>query len=239
VTTIALDTTTDRATLAVERAGAPPTERMLTGARRHAAELLGMIEGALGDTGSTLDDVTRIALSDGPGGFTGLRVAAALIKGIVRTRPGIEVWTASTLLVRGAGIAPGLGARVLVVTSALRGELFAASYRLSLPEAVETITPPGLATVESLHREAPDVVVADAPERLVDRLAAQFSVPVLRGTPSLPRAAALLSLIGVRGGAVRIEQLDDWEPFYGRPAEAQARWEASHGRALPHPVRAH
>ena len=104
---------------------------------------------------------------------------------------------------------------------------------------IETITPPGLATVESLHRETPDVVVADAPERLVDRLAAQFAVPVLHGTPSLPRAAALLALIGVRGGAERIAQLDDWEPFYGRPAEAQARWEASHGRALPHTVRAH
>ena len=127
MTTIALDTTTDRATLAVERNGTPVTERMLTGARRHAAELLGMIEGALGDTGSTLDDVTRMALADGPGGFTGLRVAAALITGIVRTRPAIEVWTASTLLVRAAGVAPAHGARVLVVTSALRGEVFAAS----------------------------------------------------------------------------------------------------------------
>jgi len=25
------------------------------------------------------------------------------------------------------------------------------------------------------------------------------------------------------------------EPTYGRPAEAQAKWEARHGRALPHP----
>ena len=28
-----------------------------------------------------------------------------------------------------------------------------------------------------------------------------------------------------------------WEPEYGRPAEAQALWEARHGRALPHPSR--
>jgi hypothetical protein len=35
---------------------------------------------------------------------------------------------------------------------------------------------------------------------------------------------------------VPIQHLDDWEPTYGRPAEAQARWEAAHGRALPNPA---
>jgi hypothetical protein len=27
-----------------------------------------------------------------------------------------------------------------------------------------------------------------------------------------------------------------WEPVYGRPAEAQARWEMVHGRPLPDSV---
>ena len=29
----------------------------------------------------------------------------------------------------------------------------------------------------------------------------------------------------------------EWEPVYGRPAEAQARWEIAHGRPLPDPIR--
>jgi hypothetical protein len=29
-----------------------------------------------------------------------------------------------------------------------------------------------------------------------------------------------------------VHELDDWEPTYGRPAEAQVRWEAAHGRSL-------
>ena len=48
--------------------------------------------------------------------------------------------------------------------------------------------------------------------------------------------ARLLALVGVRGGAARIESVQAWEPVYGRPAEAQARWETTHGRPLPDSV---
>ena len=37
----------------------------------------------------------------------------------------------------------------------------------------------------------------------------------------------------IQRGAVRVEAVQDWEPNYGRPAEAQARWETAHGRPLP------
>ena len=43
----------------------------------------------------------------------------------------------------------------------------------------------------------------------------------------------LLDLVGRPGGAVRVEPVEGWQPVYGRPAEAQARWETAHGRPLP------
>lgn len=233
---LAVDTTTDRLSVALGRSGQPVLDRTLAGVRQHAAALLPLIAGLLQEAGLSLADVEQMALADGPGGFTGLRVGAALVKALARTSPGLGVSAASTLMVRAAGLAPPGGARVLVVTSALRGELYAASYQIALPVRVETVMEPRLATVESLHREKPDLVIADAPEKLVDRLADQFAVPLVRGSASLPHAAALLSLIGVPGGAVPIQHLDDWEPTYGRPAEAQARWETAHGRALPNPA---
>jgi tRNA threonylcarbamoyladenosine biosynthesis protein TsaB len=233
---LALDTTTDRLSVALGRPGQPVQERRVDGARRHAAALLPLIEGLLGDAGIGLADVDRIALADGPGGFTGLRVGAALVKALARGRPGLEVWSASTLMVRAAAVAPPGGARVLVVTSALRGELYAALYRMALPISVSTEMAPVVATIESLHRLVPDLVVADAPDRLVERLADQYAVPLVRGGASLPQASRLLTLLDVEGAAAPIEQLDDWEPSYGRPAEAQARWEAAHGRALPNPA---
>lgn len=233
---LALDSTTDRLSVALGRPGRPVLERTVAGARQHAATLLPLIVGLLDEAGISLADVEQVAIADGPGGFTGLRVGASLVKALARTVPGLAVSTASTLMVRAAGVAPAGGARVLVVTSALRGELYAASYHVALPVRVETTMEPRIATPESLGRDAPDLLVADAPEKLLDRLANQFAVPLIRGSASLPHASALLSLIGVPGGAAPITRLDDWEPAYGRPAEAQARWEAAHGRTLPDPV---
>jgi tRNA threonylcarbamoyladenosine biosynthesis protein TsaB len=229
---LAVETATDRLSLALGRPGLPTLERHLEGARRHAAGLLPLLADLLQEGGIGLAEVDAFAVADGPGSFTGLRVGAAAIKALARSRPGVDVWTASTLLVRAAGTVAPHGARVLVVTSALRGELYAACYRVDLPRQVETISPPVVASPESLHAEAPDLVIADAPDKIVDRLADQFAVPVVRGTARLPSAASLCSLIGVPGGAVRVRALDDWEPTYGRPAEAQVRWEAVHGRAL-------
>ena len=84
---LALDTTTDRLTAALGRPGQPVLTRKLDGARQHAAALLPLIEGLLGDAGIARAEVERIAMADGPGGFTGLRVGAALVKALARARP--------------------------------------------------------------------------------------------------------------------------------------------------------
>ncbi|HTG50951.1 MAG TPA: hypothetical protein VL915_10710, partial [Gemmatimonadales bacterium] len=51
-----------------------------------------------------------------------------------------------------------------------------------------------------------------------------------------PRARALIALAGLENGAREVHDVSEWEPFYGRPAEAQARWEVAHGRPLPDPT---
>lgn len=228
---LAIETTTDRLSVAGQ-GGGRTAGRAFDGARMHAARLLPLIEEVVRELQVDLKSVEALAVADGPGSFTGLRVGVAAAKALARAQPRLTVWKASTLLVRAAGAAAPPGARVLVVTSALRGELYAASYRLQLPRALETLAAPALATPESLHRETPDLLVADAPDKLVDRLADQFAVPLIRGAASQPSAVALLALLAVPGGAERVSDLDEWEPRYGRPAEAQVRWEAKHGRSL-------
>lgn len=237
---LALETSADR--LAVGGvgevggdSGVGPVERHVAGARKHAAMLFPLIREVLDELGLSLEELDGLAVADGPGSFTGLRVGAAAVKALARANPRLTVWTASTLMVRAVGVAPPHGARVLVVSSALRGELYAASYRVDLPRRVETLLSPSLATPESLHRETPDLVVAHAPEKLLERLADQFAVPLVHGDAAWPRASALLSLLEVEGGACRVAAIENWEPSYGRPAEAQVRWEALHGQPLSHP----
>lgn len=243
---LALETTTDRLAVAARRPAGPTAgppelpaeaERTFDGARMHAAQLFPLMNQVLAELGLPLGEVDALVLADGPGSFTGLRVGAAAAKALVRTSPRLTLWTASTLMARAAGAMVPRGARVLVVTSALRGELYAASYRLDLPNTVETVMAPVVTTPESLLRETPDLLVADAPDKLVDRLADRLAVPLVRGAPARPGALALAALVGVRGGAQRVDDVDGWEPHYGRPAEAQARWESAHGRALSDPIR--
>src|SRR5439155_5449187 len=64
---LAIDTATDRASVALGRSAADAVERELAGARRHAAELLPMIDAVLREAGAALGDVTALVLSDGPG----------------------------------------------------------------------------------------------------------------------------------------------------------------------------
>jgi tRNA threonylcarbamoyladenosine biosynthesis protein TsaB len=234
---LGIETATDRLSVALSRPGVPVVERYLDGARRHAAALLPMVAALLDEGDTPLETVEVLAIADGPGSFTGLRVAAAAAKALTRVRPGMALWSASSLMVRAAGVMALPGARVLVVTSALRGELYAACYRPDLPARIETLTPPGIVTPESLGGQAPDLLIADADDKLVERLAARFEVPLVRGPAGLPSAAALLGLVGARGGAELVEEVDDWEPRYGRPAEAQVKWEAAHGRTLPDTTR--
>ena len=63
-----------------------------------------LIAEALQEARATLDDLTELALSDGPGSFTGLRVGAAVAKALVQAR-GLPLWTAPSLMVRARGAA--------------------------------------------------------------------------------------------------------------------------------------
>ena len=60
-----------------------------------------------------------------------------------------------------------------------------------------------------------------------------MSERVARDAGAAPDATAALRVLAAHGVAAGPVSLDAWEPAYGRVAEAQARWEAAHGRPLP------
>jgi tRNA threonylcarbamoyladenosine biosynthesis protein TsaB len=232
---LAIETATDRASVALGRSASDAVERELAGARRHAAELLPMIDAVLREAGAALGDVSALVLSDGPGSFTGLRVGAAVAKALVQAR-GLPLWTAPSLMVRARGVG-GPGVTVLAVANALRGELYAAAYRFER-EGVLTLLPPSVHPPDALvvGTRRPDLLVGEAPEPAARLLEAWAGVPLVGPPEGAPHARHLLSLVDVPGGASLVEPVEGWEPVYGRPAEAQARWETAHGRPLPHSI---
>lgn len=236
---LALETATDRLGLAIG-SGAEGAVRQLelAGARQHARALLPMADALLREAGIGPRDLTGVVVADGPGSFTGLRVGAAVAKALVRSG-GLELRTAPSLLVRAvaAGVAD---APVLAVANALRGEVYAAAYRLA-GGRVETLLAPGVFRPAELMERlpAPGAVVGEAPPETLAALASWTGHPVVTPPAGAPRAAMLLALLALDGGTTAVADAAGWEPVYGRPAEAQARWEQTHGRPLAHPGGAH
>ena len=232
---LAIDTATDLASVALSQPGKEPLEESLSGARRHAAALVPMVDRLLQRAGASLDDVRGLALSDGPGSFTGLSVGAAMAKALVHARQ-FPLWVAPSLLVRAAGVAQN-NRLVLAISSALRGEVYAAAYRF-VDDRIDAELAASVRTPEQLMALAgePDIVVGDAPEEILSRFEKWTGRPVIRPPVGSPHARRLLGLVGRSGGARLVESVSEWEPVYGRPAEAQARWEMVHGRPLPDSV---
>jgi tRNA threonylcarbamoyladenosine biosynthesis protein TsaB len=234
---LALDTATARASVALGQPGQGSTalEANLTGARRHAAGVLPMVQDLLRQAGRTLADLRGVALSDGPGSFTGLRVGAAVAKALVHARE-LPLLVAPSLLVRARGMARP-GALVLAIADALRGEVYAAAYRFTT-ESIATVLSPSVRRSDDLVELdiRPDFIVGEAPPMVLSILEQWAGTPVIGGDVGAPRASRLLDLVGEAGGAREVTAVSEWEPVYGRPAEAQARWETVHGRPLPHSV---
>jgi len=232
---LAIDTATDQASVALGHSREDALEENLRGARRHAGALVPMIDRLLERRRVTLAQLTGLAMSDGPGSFTGLRVGAAAMKALAQAR-GLPLWIAPSLLVRAAGVADD-GSRVLSLAHALRGEVYAAAYRF-LGDRIVTQLAPVVTRPEALAAlvPRPDLLVGEAPADLVTGLETWIGGGMIRPPDGAPSARQLIGLIGKSGGAREIADMEEWEPLYGRPAEAQARWETAHGRPLPDSV---
>lgn len=234
--TLALDSATERLTVAATD-GTTTVAGHVDGPRRHAREVLALASELLGELGAVPRDVHRVLTGDGPGSFTGLRVASAVAKALAWGRDEVEWRTAPSLLIRAAGHAPPGGGTVLALADALRGELYAGCWRFAdgrvdqVGGAPRTVTPEGLAAYVPV-----DVVVGTVPERLRSTVAAITARDVVSGEAALPDARHLLALDRLQGGTSLVGDPARWRPVYGRPAEAQAVWERKHGRPLPDPA---
>jgi tRNA threonylcarbamoyladenosine biosynthesis protein TsaB len=237
---LALETATDHASVAVGTGGGDAVEEGLTGARRHAGALLPMIEAVMRRRGVGLDQVSGVVVSDGPGSFTGLRVGASVAKALAWSRS-LPLWTAPSLVVRAVGVGALPGSLVLAASDALRGEVYAAAVRVA-PGRNRVELAPGVWRPEALAALglAPDVLVGEAPPPVAAVLEQCTGLQMIGPPRGRPHAAALIDLVttegGAEGGAHRVNDVQGWEPEYGRPAEAQARWEIAHGRPLPDSV---
>lgn len=159
-----------------------------------------------------------IVCGDGPGSFTSLRIAAAIAKGFAHAHA-VPLFAVSSLLL--AAASHGHAGEFVVHANALRGERYALPVRID----------------EMLRVQATGAVVRVAQSALDELVSGRSRLVVLEPPLTLdesrvvPDASQLARISGWRR-AGRVS-LREWEPGYGRLAEAQVKWEATHQRALP------
>jgi tRNA threonylcarbamoyladenosine biosynthesis protein TsaB len=180
--------------------------------------LMASVGELLDERGLAPDKIGRVVCGAGPGSFTSLRIAASIAKGLsVATGARLLPVSSLALLVGSVGLPrPG---RYIAVMDAMRGESYVQEF---VVDHLGQVDPAGLHSVRA----------TDSVDQLaVDRGAVALGPARLGAAAVAPHARGAVNLTNMIE-ATEPADLAAWEPLYGRLAEAQVKWELSHGRPL-------
>ena len=200
----------------------------------HTGRLLALLEQALAEAGVGWEDVERIAVGVGPGGFTGLRIGIATARALAQAR-GLPLVGVSSLRALAAGAeapargmssprAPGVGAEaaasgtVLAAIDARRGEAFAAAWA----DGRELLAPVALGPAALAERVValpqPVIAVGDGSVRFRDELERAGAEVPADGSAAHRVLAVQVCRLGAEG---RPAERDLLVPDYRREPDAR------------------
>ena len=125
---LALDSSASPASAALLEDGKILSEFYINTKQTHSQTLMPMVEAVLRLSAKTLDDVDCLAVSAGPGSFTGVRIGVSCVKGLAMAR-NIPCAGVSTLRAM-AENARGMDGIVCAVMDARCGQVYNALFRV-------------------------------------------------------------------------------------------------------------
>ena len=181
---LAIDTCLFACSAAVVRDGETLASRVEPMSRGHQERLAPLVAEVMAQAGVAFDQLDRIAVTVGPGSFTGLRVGLAFAKGLSAALgiPAVGVGSLEAL----AQPHPG---RVFAVLDAKRGQVylqaFADGVAVSAPDALPIET-----AAARLAELAPDILVGTGASLLADMRPGAQVVPIDHADPAAVAALA-------------------------------------------------
>ena len=228
MTTLAFDTCFGACSAALRFRGASGEwivredyREMATG---HAETLLPMIEHLVAEAGLRFGDLTRLAVTNGPGSFTGVRIGLSAARGLklalglpVSARSSLSVMAARAQALLAGGPFEGAGkASVLTVcVDARGGQVYAESFAA---ESTRPLHPAALATIAELAerlRGERNIIVGSGAGMLAEAIA-QAGGDAVAMMPALQPHARHLALLAA--GDPPTANLD---PMYLRNTDAK------------------
>ena len=215
--TLALDAAASFGTIAVLADGVPVAERVVEMRSAGKELFFPAVLDVLAEAGAAPRALARVVCGAGPGSFTALRVVGAIAQGLCEGTGCALHGVPSLALIVAGHEGTRAGGRWLATLDAMRGDRYLALVTVADDGGISAIESLGLAPAETLAARAESLHAT-----LIGPDEAPVAPPHARG---VARCAALVAAGGPADLAV-------WEPVFGRLAEAQVKWEATHGRAL-------
>jgi tRNA threonylcarbamoyl adenosine modification protein YeaZ len=189
-----------------------------------AARLVPAIDEALRTAGVTRTSLDGILVGEGPGSFTGVRVAAATAKGLAHVL-GLPLWAISSLAA--VALAHDAGPVRYVLFDARGDRVYGACYGVGSAGVQELVAPhPGtLRDVLAADVPAGAVFVGDGARR--HRAAIEGAgYAVDSGAEARSPAEGLLGWLALTTAAPPVADASSWEPRYVRASSAEPQWSA-------------
>ena len=213
----AFDTSSKALTLAILEDETLLAQMTLNIKKNHSITLMPAIDFLMNSLDMKPTDLDRIVVAQGPGSYTGLRIAVATAKTLAHTLK-IELVGVSSLLALVPEQVEGL---VIPVMDARRNNVYAGFYQSGQSVRPEAHLP--LAEVLEIAG------VADQPVTFVGETAVfaeqiEAALPGVSVQPTLPDAAA----IGRLGLDLPAQSIHDFVPNYLKRVEAEENWLKTH-----------
>jgi tRNA threonylcarbamoyladenosine biosynthesis protein TsaB len=219
---LAFDTSGPVGSVAVGRGREVIARATLDERNEHASHLVASIGKSLERAALRLSDLEGVVVGDGPGSFTGVRVAAATAKGLVHATR-LPLWAVSSLA--GAALAEDAGSVRYVLFDARHDRVYGACYRVGSSTFDELVGPHAGTVVETLRGGVPPgaVFIGEGSRRHRASIEAA-GFPIGRG-PSRSLAEGLLRAVAT-WDARPVADVAAWEPRYVRPPSVERTWNA-------------
>ncbi len=227
---LSIDSSTPVAGIAVSNGKNLLGEVMINTQNTHSEKLMPMVAQLLRDLQMSVQQIEAVAVTCGPGSFTGLRIGMATAKGIVQggNKKLIAIPTLDTLA-QNLNHYPGI---ICPIMNAQKKQVYTAIYksgesgmeRLSDYQAIEA----DKLAEQLLELGEPVWFTGDG----VDAFAEVFRTKLGKncrladGNTVLPRAGALAMLAAERAEQGQFDDLYQAELIYIRKSEAEVQWEA-------------